>query len=151
MQRNLALAPGRHIAAGVGVDQTRLGAEVTSLQLMKSQLLQGRAGRQQTGRQVQQFAHPRIEGAHARVGIEHQYPLADTGQRRLQQPCLVEQLLIEFAQRGLSLLAFRDVGMGPDQAQGLALRIAAHHHATGKNPFPGAVLAAQAQVNGVVR
>jgi len=60
------------------------------------------------------------------------------------------QLLVQRAQALFGQFALGDVGVGADQAQGLALRIAADHHAMYQDPDPLAILVPHAHVQGVV-
>ena len=47
----------------------------------------------------------------------------------------------------LMCLAFRDVAVGADHAQGLAISIAADHHAAAQGPFPATVLAQHTELH----
>ena len=86
------------------------------------------------------------------AGHQVELPAADLAQRLhgLQQLGFTLQLQVQGAQPLLLLLALGDVGVGADHAQGLALGIAAHHHAVGHHPDPDAVFALHAHIHRVM-
>ena len=136
--------------ANLGFEQVRVGTEIASFILEPGDFLGGGTRGKKALRQIQQLAGPAVESADPTHGIQHENALADTGQRGLQQAGFLQQLLVQRTQRGLGLLTLADVRVGAYHAQRPAAGVAADHHAARQNPLPGAILAAQAQVNCVV-